>query len=294
MIQQIFAIVFPVFALVALGYVYGRRHAPDMAVVNRINLEIFIPALIFAVLADRDVELGAYWTLALAAAAVVVGSGLLAWPVARLLGFQLRTFLPPMMFNNSGNMGLPLALLAFGEAGLRAAVVLFVVENVLHFTLGTWMLAGRPHPLTLIRMPMLAATLLGLGFNLGGLSLPGAVMEAIRMAGEVAIPLMLFALGVRMTSVDLSHWRIAVAGTLTYPMAGVACAWLAGRLMAVDGVQLAQLMVFSVLPPAVLNYMLAEQYAQEPEKVASLVLLGNLASVIIIPLMLAMVLWAPV
>ena len=290
MAQQILAIVLPIIVLVAVGYAYGRRHAPDMAVVNRINLDIFIPALIFAVLADRDVELEAYWRLALATLVVVMGSGLIAWPVARLLGYRLRTFVPPMMFNTAGNMGLPLALLAFGDPGLPAAVVLFVVENVLHFTVGTWMLAGRPHPLALIRMPMLAATLLGLGFNLGGLALPEPVMEAVRMAGQVAIPLMLFALGVRMTGVDLSHWRIAGVGTLTYPLAGVLCALVAAWLTGVEGVLFAQLLVFSVLPPAVLNYMLAEQYSQEPEKVASMVLLGNLASVLIIPLMLAMVL----
>lgn len=290
MAYQIFAIVFPIFAIVTLGFGYARRHAPDMTAANRINLDVFIPALIFSVLADRDVDLGSYGRLAIGAAVVVIGSGIIAWPIARLLGYRLRTFVPPMMFNNSGNMGLPLAMLAFGEPGLRAAVVLFVVENVLHFTLGTWMLAGRPHPLTLIRMPMLAATLLGLGFNLAGWSLPAPLAEALRMAGEVAIPLMLFALGVRMTGVDLSHWRIAAVGTLVYPLAGALCALASAAVLGIDGTQSAQLLIFGVLPPAVLNYMLAEQYGQEPEKVASMVLLGNLSSVLVIPAVLAMVL----
>ena len=290
MAYQILAIVFPIFALVGVGYAYARRHAPDMGVANRINMDIFIPALIFSVLADREVDLTAYWRLAVGAGVVVIGSGLVAWPLARLLGYRPRTFVPPMMFNNSGNMGLPLALLAFGEPGLRAAVVLFVVENVLHFTLGTWMLAGRPHPLALVRMPMLAATLLGLGFNLAGMSLPGPVTEALRMAGEVAIPLMLFALGVRMTGVDLSHWRMAAVGTLVYPLAGAFCALAGAWALGIEGLQGVQLLMFGVLPPAVLNYMLAEQYDQEPEKVASMVLLGNLASVLIIPLVLALVL----
>jgi len=290
MAYQIFAIVFPIFAIVTLGFGYARRHAPDMTAANRINLDVFIPALIFSVLADRDVDLGSYGRLAIGAAVVVIGSGIIAWPIARLLGYRLRTFVPPMMFNNSGNMGLPLAMLAFGEPGLRAAVVLFVVENVLHFTLGTWMLAGRPHPLTLIRMPMLAATLLGLGFNLAGWSLPAPLAEALRMAGEVAIPLMLFALGVRMTGVDLSHWRIAAVGTLVYPLAGALCALASAAVLGIDGTQSAQLLIFGVLPPAVLNHMLAEQYGQEPEKVASMVLLGNLSSVLVIPAVLAMVL----
>ena len=84
---------------------------------------------------------------------VVLGSGLLAWPFARLFGFHSKTFLPPMMFNNSGNMGLPLALFAFGEAALPAAMVLFLVENTLHFTVGNAMLTGHVNPLRLLRLP---------------------------------------------------------------------------------------------------------------------------------------------
>ena len=289
-LSQIIAIVFPIFAIVGVGFGYARRHAPDMGVVNRINLDVFVPALIFSVLSDRDVQLAAYTELALAGAGVVIGSGLLALPVARLLAYRPRTFVPPMMFSNSGNMGLPLALLAFGEAGLPGAVVLFVVETVLHFTLGTWLLAGRPHPVRLVRMPMLAATLLGVLFNLVGLSLPEPVAEAVSMLGQVAIPLMLFALGVRMTGVDLGHWRIGLAGTLFYPVAGVLCALVAAALLDIEELQGAQLLVFSVLPPAVLNYMVAEQYDQEPGKVASIVLLGNLSSLAVIPAMLALVL----
>lgn len=290
MVGQIVSIVFPIFAIVAVGYGYARRRAPDMAAVNRINVDVFVPALIFAVLSDQEVELAAFWQLALAGGVVVIGSGLIAWPVAVALGYRPRTFVPPMMFNNSGNMGLPLAVLAFGDAGLPAAVVLFVVENALHFTLGTWLLAGRPHPLQLVRMPMLMATVLGIGVNLGGLMLPEPLAEAIRMLGQVAIPLMLFALGVRMAAVDLTHWRIGVVGTLFYPVAGVLCGLGALTVLGLGDLQAAQLILFAVLPPAVLNYMLAEQYDQEPAKVASLVLLGNLSSLVVLPAALHFVL----
>ena len=84
--------------------------------------------------------------------------------LARLLGIAPKTFLPPMMFNNCGNMGLPLAVLAFGEAALPAAVMLFLVANLLHFSLGTWMLDHRARLLQLWRMPMMLAALLLITF----------------------------------------------------------------------------------------------------------------------------------
>ncbi|MCB1798920.1 MAG: AEC family transporter, partial [Gammaproteobacteria bacterium] len=275
---QVFEIVFPIFAIVLLGYLYARRHGPDMASANRLNLDIFTPALIFSVLSGEGFELGRYAELAGAALLVVLGSGVVAWPFARLLGYQSKMFLPPMMFNNSGNMGLPLALFAFGEQALPAAMILFLVENTLHFTVGNAMLTGHLNPLKLLRMPMLQATLAGIVVAVWQLRIPAPLHEAIDLLGQIAIPLMLFALGVRMTGVDLSDWRIGMAGALLCPLSGLLVAWLVTRSIALPGIQSEQLLVFAVLPPAVLNFMLAERYQIEPRKVASIVLLGNAAS----------------
>jgi len=287
---QVFEIVFPIFAIVLLGYLYARRFGTDMASANRLNLEIFTPALIFSVLSGEGFELARYAELAVAAMIVVLGSGLLAWPFGRLFGYPNRVFLPPMMFNNSGNMGLPLALFAFGEAALPAAMILFLVENTLHFTVGNAMLTGHVNPLRLLRMPMLIATLAGLAVAVFEFHVPGPLHEAIDLLGQIAIPLMLFALGVRMTGVDLSDWRIGLAGALACPLSGLAMAWLATRVVPLPQIQVAQLVVFAALPPAVLNFMLAERYHIEPRKVAAIVLLGNLASLAVLPLVLFYVL----
>jgi predicted permease len=283
---QVFEIVFPIFAIVLLGFLYARRHGPDMSSANRLNLEIFTPALIFSVLSSEGFELGQYAELAVAAAVVVLGSGLVAWPLARLLGYRTKVFLPPMMFNNSGNMGLPLALLAFGESALPAAMILFLVENTLHFTVGNGMLTGHVNPLRLLRMPMLVATLAGLGVAVLDIPVPGPLHQAIDLVGQIAIPLMLFALGVRMTGIDLSDWRIGLAGAVVCPLSGLAMAGLVLLVLPLSGLQAAQLLVFAALPPAVLNFMLAERYEVAPRQVAAIVLLGNLASLVTIPAVL--------
>lgn len=283
---HVFETVFPIFAIVALGYFYARRHGPDMASANRLNLEIFTPALIFSVLSGEGFELARYADLAMAAVVVVLGSGLLAWPFVRLFRFSERVFLPPMMFNNSGNMGLPLALFAFGEAALPAAMVLFLVENTLHFTVGNAMLTGHVNPLKLLRMPMLAATVAGLAVAIGDIRVPGPLHEAIDLLGQIAIPLMLFALGVRLTATDLSGWRIGLAGAVLCPLTGLVMAAIAIWAIALPEVQVAQLLVFAALPPAVLNFMLAERYGVAPQQVAAIVLLGNLGSLVVLPAVL--------
>jgi len=290
MLERIAGIVFPIYAIVAVGYAYGRWKKPDMAAANQLNMDIFVPALVFAALASKSFDLGANLPLLAGAIAVVLGSGLLVWPLARAMGVPTNTFLPPAMFKNSGNMGLPLAVLAFGEEALPAAVVLFFSSNFLHYSLGTWMLDHQARLITLWRVPVIAATLAGLVVSLLRLPLWEPVWIGIKMLGDISIPLLLFALGVRLTDSRHADWTLSLAVSLAGPAAGVLIALAVNHLLGLDGRDAAMLVVFGALPPAVLNYIFAERYGQEPDRAASIVLIGNSVSMAIIPLTLAWVL----
>ncbi|MAA66937.1 MAG: transporter [Alteromonadaceae bacterium] len=289
MFAQIISTMLPVFLIAGCGALYGRYRTPDIQGMNTLNMELFVPMLVFAVLADRQAPLQEYADLALAGAAVVLGSGLLLWPLGRALKIDLRTFLPPMMFNNSGNMGIPLMVLAFGEKALPAAVVLFIVEMLLHFSVGLHMLDRHAPLWRLLKLPIVIASIAGLAVNLSGTTLPEWLLAALNMLGEVCIPLMLFALGVRMLDVDFSDWKLGMLGAVACPLSSLLLVWPMLYLLDLPPLQVAALWVFAALPPAVLNYIVAEQYQQEPHKVASLVLIGNLGSLIIMPLVLWLV-----
>lgn len=221
---------------------------------------------------------------------MVLGAGLLMKPVAKLLGIPSKTFVPPMMFNNCGNLGLPLALLAFGDAGLAAFVVMFLVSNLLHFSLGIHIVDENAKLTGLFKNPIILSTFAGLAWALFKLPLPTWLATPIDMVGQISIPLMLFALGVRMISVDLSQWKIGVYGAIFSPLSSLVFAIPFAWIMGLSEEFTAYIVLFSVLPPAVLNYMFAERYNQQPETVASIVLIGNLASLAIIPLTLFFVL----
>lgn len=285
-IERIFLTVFPLVAIVAVGYWYAKKKSIDVASANAANIDIFIPALLFSVLSAESFDVTLYGSLALAAFFVVIGSGIILWPVSALLRVNKKTFLPPMMFNNSGNLGLPLAILAFGEQALPAAVVLFIVENLLHFTVGVYMLDRKTHPITLLKMPMIVATFAGLAWSYFQLPVYPALRTAIDMLGQIAIPLMLFALGVRMTGVNFTHWKIGAWGAVLCPLSGFVIALLVLLFIPLEKTQIGYLLLFSVLPPALLNYMVSERYQQEPQQVAAIVLMGNMASLVIIPIAL--------
>ena len=287
LVERIFLTVFPLFVIVLCGYLYGRRKTANIEFANQANMDLFIPALIFHSLANQAFPLSQYQSLAFGGFLVIVGSGVIAWPILKLLKINIRTFLPPMMFNNSGNLGIPLLVLAFGEQALPAAVILFIIENTLHMSLGIFMLDRHTRLLNLLRMPMMLATIAGLIWSLAGWSLPKALALPIEMLGQIAIPLMLFTLGIRIVQVGFGDIREGILGAILCPLSGVAVALICLPWLNLPDQQAAMLLVFSALPPAVLNYMIAERYRQEPHRVASIVLIGNMGSLVIIPLVLA-------
>jgi predicted permease len=288
MLLRIVAILFPLFAITAVGFVVGRRAQPDLSHANKLNMDVFVPALVFGALADKSFHLTDFLPLLLATVVLVFGSGFAGWGLSRLLGVAPRTFVPPIMFNNSGNLGLPLAVLAFGEQALAPAVVMFMVSNLLHFSLGAWLLDHRTRLIDAWKVPSVLATFAGMAVGLAGIELWPPAMVAIKMLGDVSIPLMLFALGVRLTESRSGEIRLGVIGALTRPLVGMLLAGGIALLLPLPREQRALLLVFGALPPAVLNYIFAERYGQEPDKVASIVLIGNLAALGFLPLALAL------
>ena len=290
MLIRIVSILFPLFAITALGYFVGRRMKPDLSHANKLNMDVFVPALVFGALVGKDFRLGEYLPLLFATVVIIVGSGVVGWLVARSAGIATKTLVPPMMFNNCGNLGLPLAVLAFGESALAPAVVMFVVSNVIHFSYGAWLLDHHTKLTTVWRSPSILATIAGLAVGFLGIEVWPPLLMSIEMVGDISIPLMLFALGVRLADSRISAVGFGVFGAVLRPVVGMALAWVLLQTLDLPPREQALVLVFGALPPAVLNYMFAERYNQEPDKVASMVLIGNLAAVVFLPLALALVL----
>ena len=290
MIYQIFGIIFPVVAIVLVGYFYATKFQPNMETANTINMNIFLPALMFSVLSKESFEIQNYQLLAISGVIVILGSGILAWIVAKALSINIKTFVPPMMFNNTGNIGLPLAVLAFGEIALGAAVVLFAIEMLLHFTFGAYILSKNTNFMSIFGSPILIATLAGLSVNIIDFELWLPIIQMIDLLGQAAIPLLLFTLGTRLIGINFGDWKLGVLGSFLCPLSGLVVILIVVQFFELEHLHYQQLILFSVLPPAVLNHMMAEKYQQQPETVASIVMIGNIGSLIVLPMALYYVL----
>lgn len=287
LIARITEIIVPVFLIVAIGYGYARRRPLDMAVFNRVALDVLAPLLVYSALASRDFDLAGEVPLLIAGTVLILGCGLLAWPLSRAVGAQPRTLVPVVMFNNCGNMGLPLALLAFGPSHFGAAVALFSVSNLLHFSIGARITSSAARTRDLLTSPLMIATLLGFFSAFTDLRPPAVIASGMKLLGDASLPLLLFALGVRLTALQREGLALGLLGAVARPVIGVAIAVPLAWALQLEGAARGQLLLFAALPPAVLQFMLADRYRQEPDKVAASILVGNALAVVFVPLALA-------
>ena len=126
LVLRVAQVITPVFLIIGVGYFYGRRHNPDLTVLNRVALDVLTPAIIYAGLASRGFQLAEHGKLLLGMLGMMLGCGLIGWPLARWLGVQPRTLVPVLMFNNSGNTNVILDVVGVIGRGASAFALVWL------------------------------------------------------------------------------------------------------------------------------------------------------------------------
>ncbi|WP_019275968.1 AEC family transporter [Vibrio coralliilyticus] len=285
MLEQVIGILFPVFALVLVGFSVGRWLKPDFRPINRINMDAFTPALVFSSLVSMPLDTEQVPLLSASLIAVLL-PGVLMIPICKLAGLRYKAWAPPHMFRNSGNLAIPLFTYTFGDTALASAVLLFVVSACIHVSLGLALLSeGNPFK-QVIRMPVFLAAFAAMVLNLSGIGVWDPLYEATALLGQAAVPVMLLSLGAQMCNMRLSGLRVGIFCTLQSLATGAAAFWVIYTFIPLPVMQLQMMVLFTMLPPAVMNYMFAERFNIEPNRVASMVLFGNFFSILTLPLLL--------
>jgi malate permease and related proteins len=282
--------VIPVFLLITAGFVFAHWKKISLASVTEIIVYLATPCLIFTSLASKPLSTADIRVLFAGAVLMFAGVGLLIRLYFAIWNFSSRGFALPALFMNAGNMGLPLALFAFGAPGMQRATLLFVIVTSFQYSLGIYILSGQGNWREIFRLPLLYAAIAGLSFNLGQIRIPELLFQPLFMLGQATIPLMLVSLGYRLHDFHSLRWGHAVGGALLRIFGGFAAANVAAQLIGADGVNRQVLLLYGCLPAAVINFVLTEKYGQDPDLAASIVVLSTLASVVTIPLVFWLIL----
>lgn len=284
-------IVTPVFLLGAIGFIWVKMGFEyRVQFVTRLAMSLAVPCLVFTSLMHTQIDPTALATLSLAALAAYGAVSLTSYLVLQIGGLDHRTYLAPVIFGNTGNLGLPLAFFAFGEVGLDYAVVVFAIMVALSFTFGVWLVSGGGSPTKALKEPIVAATLLGTLFMLMEWETPKPLTNTLELIGQMAIPIMLITLGVAVARLKPGRMGRAVWLSLAKVVICTGAAWGVGLWLALPAVPFAVLVLQVSAPVAVTSYMLAEKYGADSDAVAGLVVVSTVLAVITIPLTLAFLL----
>lgn len=281
----------PVFLLALVGYVWvklGFEYRTDF--VTRLAMTLAVPCLIFTALMQTSLDKGALGTFMLAALAGHAVMAAAGEVLCRCAGLDRQTFLAPFIFGNTGNVGIPLSMFAFGEAGLGYAVVMLAVSAILSFTCGIYLVAGQSGGSKAVREPMVWATLLGGLFLWQDWQTPPFLTNALTLAGQMAVPLMLITLGTAVARLTPGRTGIAAVLSLVKFLVSAAAGWALALAFGLDGTAAGVLILQLATPVAVTAYLLAEKFKADSQAVAGLVVVSTLLSALLLPLLLGLVL----
>ncbi|TFH88736.1 AEC family transporter [Billgrantia azerbaijanica] len=289
MLAELFAVMAPVLAGAGLGFTWIRLgHPYPVDFVTRLVFNIGTPTLVIASLAEAEIDAGSFGRTMLATALVIVAMAAATVVVARVLRRDWRVLLAPMMYPNTGNMGLPVVLYAFGSAGFVYGITVMVTVSLFQFTLGT-MLASRGNPLkSLAKTPTVYAILIALTLLLTDTALPLWVANSVDLISGFTVPLMLITLGVSLASIQVKNLKSGIGFSLLRIPVAALLAWGIGYLLELPPEGHSILVLQMSMPVAVFNYLFAQKARREPEYVASLVFCSTLLSLLYLPLLLAL------
>jgi predicted permease len=284
MILKIIDITLPIFLLALIGFFYSKRVKPDLSGANKLIVDIALPILIFISLSAKSFDPVSALTFTGASVGLILLSGLIALPLAKFSGASRQAFLPCVMFTNVGPVGIPLIALAYGPESVAFSVVLLVISNVLHFTLGAGVMSGKVDWRMVYANPLIWATVLGVFSSEVGWVLPTALHTSLTMIGNVLVPMMLLSLGARLAGSQIKDVKVGVQSSIMILVIRLLATFVLLSFIPLQGIERGALILFACLPPAVFNFMLADKFQVEPNKVASSVIVGHIFSLVFLPL----------
>ena len=287
MFSAIASILAPVFISVGIGFFWARSgRSYDTELITAIVTYFGTPCLLFHSLSTVELLPNALLDMGLAAifanvAFIIFGSLVLA-----IFRLPQRAFLQTLSFPNIGNIGLSLCYLSFGAEGLALGVTFFTIYVVFQMTVGAAFVSGTFSPKSLLKMPVIPATILAALFLFTGTQVPEWLHNTTKLIGDLTIPLMLFTLGVSLSRLKVRRLKIPLFLSLLRLGMGFGVGVALVALMKLSGPAAGVVILQCSMPAALFCYLFALMYDQRPEEVAGIVIVSTILGFSLFPALL--------
>ena len=246
------------------------------------------PSLVFSTLTSLEIDVATLLKMALSAALCVALATIAGLLILRALGLSYRTFLPCLIMPNSGNIGLPLVLLAFGEKGLALGISFFFVIALLQYTLGIAIASGEYRLRDLARQPLIYSVILAAVVLLTKVKVPVIIATTTQLLGGMMIPAMLILLGTSLARLNVSDLRQAIIIAVARLGIGIPTGLAVIGLISLSGIEAGTVFLLASMPTAIVNYVFAERYRPDSQQVAGAIVVSTILTFAVLPV----IIWA--
>ena len=278
---KLFEVLFPVFLSIGIGYWYGKKDAKfDTNFITTFSGNIGLPCIIFYSLTFSDIDFDIFLKFSLLTFVYVGIFSIIGLIVLKLLNRDIVRLLPPLILPNTGNMGMPLCLFAFGIKGLAIATAMTSTILILHFSLGI-LLASRKFSIQpLIKCVPVYAIIFSLFFVYYKIPAPKFLENATFLIGYSAIFLVLVSLGVALSKLKVFSFKETLIYSLIRVLVGPIIGFAFVKYLNLTGVEAGVMFIQASMPSAIITYLVAEMYSPKEitDSIASTVALSTFLS----------------
>ena len=283
---KLFEVLFPVFFIVGIGYFLGKKSSNiDTSFITNYSANFGTPALIifgvmssgltYSMFADYFI----YWLLAMA----IFGITGIIFLV--LMKKDYIRELPPFILPNTGNMGIPICLFAYGTMGMGVAAAISAVIVLLHFTLNIFLASKKFDILIIARSPSFYAILITVAFLYFEIEAPTFVLNTAMLLAYAMIVLVLMSLGIALTQLKVFSLKSSIISSIGRVVVGPIIGFLLIKTFNLSGIPAGVLLIQSSMPSAILTYLIASMYSPKEvvDSIASTVVVSTLMSIVTVP-----------
>ena len=279
-------VLFPVFFVIAVGYYLGKKDPNfDTTFITNFAGNIGTPAMIFYTITTTGVTLNVFIEYFIYALIIIGGFSVIGLVILSILKKDIISELPPLILPNTGNMGIPICLFAYGTAGLGVASAIASVIILLHFTVGV-LLAKKSFSLKiLIKNVPIYGIIVAVIFLYFDWDVPGFLENTTFLLTYTTIFLVLMSLGIALSRFKVVSWTKASILGAVRVIIGPIIGFGLIKYLGLEGFSAGVLLIQSAMPSAVLTYLVGSMYSEKKvvDSVASVILTSTLMSLITVP-----------
>ena len=284
---KLFEVLFPVFFIVGIGYYLGKKNPElDTSFIANFAANIGSPAMVFYAITTTGISFNIfleYFWYSLIAIFVFAVLGII---FLKFLKKDIITELPPFILPNTGNMGLPLCLFAYGNQGFGIAATISSLVILLHFTIGVFLADKKINFQLLFKSPPVYAIIISIFFLFLDIKPPAFLVNTTMMLTYAAIFLILMSLGIALTRFKVFSFRSAFISSIARVVIGPIIGFLIIKFFNLSGFAAGVLLIQCSMPSAVLTYLVGSLYSSKEvvDSIASMIVVSTVMSFITVPL----------